>query len=155
MWPQLLSAGCYGMYGSEQAGACGWGRFMRCDTLWYFRGNFHWHAITGDCEKTRWWEYVSDSCVNSHWCEYFNWPYSWMKLLKKNNFFAPKMLKSAPKWLKLMPEILKMPIFVTQFNNLTKVSKFRLTSTNCKQNAPKLSWKTKKHVPKIGIKYRV
>jgi hypothetical protein len=46
-------------------------------------------------------------------------------------FFAPKMLKSVPKWLKLMPEILKMPIFVTQFN--FKVSKFRLTSTNCKQ----------------------
>jgi hypothetical protein len=51
-------------------------------------------------------------------------------------FFAPKMLKYAPKWLKLMPEILKMPIFVTQFN--FKVSKFRLTSTNYKQNAPKL-----------------
>jgi hypothetical protein len=43
-------------------------------------------------------------------------------------FFAPKMLKSAPK---LMPEILKMPIFVTQFN--FKVSKFRLTSTKCAQ----------------------
>jgi hypothetical protein len=60
------------------------------------------------------------------------------------------MPKSAPKWLKLMPEILKMLIFVTQFN--FKVSKFRLTLTNCKQNAPKLSWKAKKHVPKIGIK---
>jgi hypothetical protein len=48
-------------------------------------------------------------------------------------FFAPKMLKYAPKLLKLMPEILKvkMPIFVTQFN-------FKV-STNCKQNAPKLS----------------
>jgi hypothetical protein len=44
-------------------------------------------------------------------------------------FLAPKMLKSAPKWLRLMPEILKMQIFVTQFN--FKVSKFRLTSTNC------------------------
>jgi hypothetical protein len=65
-------------------------------------------------------------------------------------FFAPKMLKSAPKWLKLTPEILKMPIFVTQFN--FKVSEFRLTSTNCKQNASKLSWKAKQHVTKIGIK---
>jgi hypothetical protein len=65
-------------------------------------------------------------------------------------FFAPKMFKSAPKWHKLMPEILKMLIFVTQFN--FKVSKFRLSSTNCKQNAPKLSWKAKKHVPKIGTK---
>jgi hypothetical protein len=26
------------------------------------------------------------------------------------------MLTSVPKWLKLMPEIIKMPIFVTQFN---------------------------------------
>jgi hypothetical protein len=58
-------------------------------------------------------------------------------------------LKYAPKWLKLMPEILEMPIFVTQFN--FKVLKFRLTSTNCKKNVPKLSWKAKKHVPKIGI----
>jgi hypothetical protein len=49
------------------------------------------------------------------------------------------MLKSAPKWLKLMPEILKMPIFVTQFN--FKVSK-------CAQ----IKLKSKKHVPKIGIK---
>jgi hypothetical protein len=68
-----------------------------------------------------------------------NWQYAQIStvLTPLKRFFAPKKLKSAPKWLKLMPEILKMQIFVTQFN--FKVSKFRLTSTNCKQNAPKLN----------------
>jgi hypothetical protein len=39
------------------------------------------------------------------------------------------MLKSAPKGLKLMPEILQMPIFVTQFNFKTNIDK----STKCAQ----------------------
>jgi hypothetical protein len=46
-------------------------------------------------------------------------------LTSLKGFFAPKMLKSAPKWLKLMTEILKMPIFVTQFNSIQSNSILR------------------------------